>query len=104
MFLFLQSFGQTDSTTIYIPQSFTPNNDGINDVFIVKTENVVKQKLEIYNIWGCLVFNSDDNNAYWNGDDGSGYYSQTGIYFWKLFYTDRNSKKGEINGHVIVIR
>jgi len=61
------------SEGIFIPNSFTPNNDGKNDVFalIGKTVDMVKS-LRIYNRWGELIFERtnfsiDDRAATWNG-------------------------------------
>ena len=53
---------------IYIPNSFTPNGDGLNDVFNIKTVYEFSEfKLVIYNRWGELLFDSDDVNKGWDG-------------------------------------
>jgi gliding motility-associated-like protein len=58
---------------IYIPNSFTPNNDGVNDRFSIKGQGIrVVKYLGIYNRWGELVFERsnfqvDDKNGAWDG-------------------------------------
>lgn len=52
---------------IYIPNAFTPNNDGINDIFRVRSNNLLKGTLIIFDRWGNKVFESDDINIGWDG-------------------------------------
>ena len=51
--------------TIYVPDAFTPNGDGVNDSFGVSGENIWKFKMLVYNSWGELVFQTDDVNKRW---------------------------------------
>ena len=48
------------------PNSFTPNGDGINDVFYVKGEDITTYELFIFNRWGDLIFKSNDMNEGWD--------------------------------------
>jgi gliding motility-associated-like protein len=52
---------------VFIPNAFSPNGDGKNDVFIVKEENIINSRLIIYNKWGKEVFSSNNNEQNWNG-------------------------------------
>ena len=54
---------------IYIPNVFTPDRDGINDMFgPVGTFGAVSDyTMQIYNRWGELLFESDDPSKYWDG-------------------------------------
>ncbi len=53
---------------LYIPNVFTPNNDGINDVFrIFPIEGYTLKNLSIYNRWGTRIFKTEDLNKGWNG-------------------------------------
>ena len=58
---------------IYIPNAFTPNNDGLNDVFLIKGVGIrIVNRLTIYDRWGHLVFERsnfllDDKSAAWDG-------------------------------------
>ncbi|MBL0120510.1 MAG: gliding motility-associated C-terminal domain-containing protein [Saprospiraceae bacterium] len=51
----------------YIPNVFSPNNDGINDEFEVVVKNVTINYMAIFNRWGGVVFSSNDINPKWNG-------------------------------------
>ena len=54
-------------STIYIPNTFTPNGDDLNDVLYTPGTNIVKYQFMIYNRWGNLVFESDDMGKGWDG-------------------------------------
>jgi gliding motility-associated-like protein len=52
---------------LYIPSAFTPNGDGVNDIFFAKGDGIRKFSLAIYDRWGEVVFYSDDINKGWDG-------------------------------------
>ncbi len=57
-----------DTPGIYIPNCFTPNGDGLNDIFKIETTyNFSDFKLYIYNRWGELIFESYDKDSGWDG-------------------------------------
>ncbi len=80
-FVFTQGFHQPNllevipkPTDLFIPEGFSPNTDGINDVFVIRgLENFPANKIEIYNRWGQKVFEA---SPYLNNWDGQ---SQTAI-------------------------
>jgi gliding motility-associated-like protein len=51
-----------------MPSAFTPNDDGLNDVFTASHENIIRTSLQVYNKYGALVFESNVLNAEWNGE------------------------------------
>jgi len=57
---------------VYIPNAFTPNSDGTNDVFEVKSQFVKSMEMSIYNRWGDPVFHSTDLNKGWDGKINGG--------------------------------
>lgn len=87
---------------VYVPNAITPNQDGLNDVFLVVGENLTGFHLEIYDRWGMLVFESNDQAKPWLADY-KGYYVQNDVYTWKLSY-DSLERRTEQIGHVTVIR
>jgi len=98
-------FVKTESCTmVYAPNSFTPNNDGINDVFNISGVGIYEPTLIIANRWGDLFYQTDDIKKGWTGDNGRGYYSQDGIYTWRLSYKDYLNFSREIQGIVYLIR
>jgi len=86
----------------YAPNSFTPNGDGLNDVFMVSGLSVYKPTLKIFNRWGVEVYIS--SNLYWTGDSGSGYYCDNGIYNWIIEYKDKDGFNKIQKGFVTLIR
>ena len=53
---------------LMMPSAFTPNNDGLNDVFKPSHENIIQTTIQIYNKYGALVYQSKELDAEWNGD------------------------------------
>jgi gliding motility-associated-like protein len=88
--------------TIYIPDSFTPNGDGINDEFRAFGEGVRSFEMLIYNRWGEQVFSSYSISKGWNGCKGNeGEIVQQGIYTYQVTLTSIFSssviqKKGKV--------
>lgn len=87
---------------IYAPNSFTPNNDGVNDVFFIATDSISDATLIIYNRAGANIYNS--SNLWWTGDSGSGFYCENDIYTWSLRYKDKNGLYNEKRGYVQLTR
>ncbi|HIP37257.1 MAG TPA: T9SS type B sorting domain-containing protein [Crocinitomix sp.] len=52
---------------IYVPNAFTPNQDNNNDVVYVRGENIEIMQFMIFDRWGELVFESNDQNIGWDG-------------------------------------
>jgi gliding motility-associated-like protein len=53
---------------VYIPNAFTPNNDGLNEIFIPQTMcHILDYQLVIFNRWGQIVYNSNDIQSGWDG-------------------------------------
>jgi len=50
-----------------IPSAFSPNRDGVNDVFLVKGFGIDKFNMKIYNRWGQMVFESNSPTIGWDG-------------------------------------
>lgn len=53
-----------------VPNAFTPNGDGLNDVFNIQTDLLISYNISIYNRWGELVFTSADITKGWDGNVG----------------------------------
>lgn len=93
----------TFDACVYVPNTFTPNNDGKNDVFQVSGGNLVEMECLIYNRWGELIYTLNSQDESWDGSyDGMN--CQDGTYVWKLTYTDFTNDQYQISGHVNLIR
>ncbi|RYM36053.1 T9SS type B sorting domain-containing protein [Brumimicrobium glaciale] len=88
---------------IYVPNTFTPDGDGINDYFSIEGGNITEFHLQIFDRWGELIFESYDLNGVWNGTYGNKI-CQDGTYVWKIVYEDVANNKKELVGHVNLLR
>ena len=88
---------------IYVPNTFTPDNNDYNNVFRAVTQNIIEFEMTIYNRWGEVVFQSFDPDAAWDGYYG-GSLSQDGVYVWKIWYSDLNGVRDELVGHVVLLK
>jgi len=99
--LFIEPF------TVYSPNAFTPDGDEANNIFkpIVYLD-IVEWNLQIYNRWGEIVFESNDQGTGWDGTNGTGKIAQDGLYMWKLRYTSCEPANPEhlITGHISLLR
>jgi gliding motility-associated-like protein len=88
---------------IEMPNIFTPNNDGFNDLFLpLKAENIDLYELFIFNRWGKLIYKSSDIINGWDGKY-KGKYCTDGVYFWIINYSDKK-REYSINGTLTLIR
>ena len=86
----------------FAPSSFTPNGDGVNDIFNISGLSVYRPSLKIFNRWGVEVYVS--SNLWWTGDSGGGYYCDNGVYNWTIEYKDKFGQNKQESGHVTLIR
>jgi len=84
---------------IYVPNAFTPNGDGINDLFGAKGDGIIEFNIQIFNRWGELVFESSDINKQWDGTY-NGEKTETGAYAYSITAfgekTNQISKSGSV--------
>ena len=71
---------------------FTPNGDGMNDVFFLNTVNLKDFTIRIFNEKNQLVFQSTDKDFKWYGLDAAGNMAEAGNYAYVIFATDLNGK------------
>lgn len=88
---------------IYVPNSFTPNDNRINDGFMASTVNIESLSVTIYDRWGERIFKSDDVNFIWDGTY-RGALMQDGTYTYKINYVTRRGIEGKLVGHVNLLR
>lgn len=91
---------------VLVPNTFTPNNDGRNDLFrpvIPNTGNVIKFRLTIYNRWGERIFETGDPAGGWNGN-ARGAQQMAGVYVWLLTYQYAGAPAMTKKGTVVIIR
>lgn len=98
-----------NTINVFIPSSFSPNGDGINDKFYIKgIENYPENELYVFNRWGNKVYektNYSNKNA-WIGDynkggenTNSGERLPQGTYYYKLIVKSKNSTR---SGYIVI--
>jgi gliding motility-associated-like protein len=91
---------------LYVPNAFSPDGDGLNEIFKAEGIDITDFEMEIWDRWGQLVFMSNDIDQGWNGAVmNSGYYCPAGLYVYRIVARDRHSAYiFETNGHVTLLR
>lgn len=95
-----------EDASVYIPNAFTPNNDGVNDVFKAEGVDLEAFELTVWNRWGEEVFRTNDVNGFWDGSyQGGTHYVQDEVYTWRVTYTSLCSSEKVIRtGTVVMLR
>jgi gliding motility-associated-like protein len=115
--LVINQYGCRDSITkhihfkpgllVYIPNAFTPDNDGINDVFypVITGDDLTDYELVIWDRWGMEVFRSVNRNEAWTGNvNGGEHYAKDEVYNYRLIVRGKSSDKLTFEGFVTLLR
>jgi gliding motility-associated-like protein len=113
----INSYGCKDTATatieitpnmgVYIPNTFTPDGNGRNDVFMPYGYGISedKYKMEIFDRWGEEIFTSSEFKKGWDGKvKDSSQIAQDGVYIYKILVTDLLNNKKNYVGHVTLIK
>jgi gliding motility-associated-like protein len=103
----LKSIQVGEDFGIYMPNSFTPNGDGLNDTYYGKGFGIKKMEMQIFDRWGEKVFTSSDLNEAWDGtmmNKAGTKTVQEGVYTWRIKLTNVFGKSKELTGHVTLIK
>ncbi|HQQ93590.1 MAG TPA: gliding motility-associated C-terminal domain-containing protein [Bacteroidia bacterium] len=95
-----------DDYNIFIPNTFTPNNDGLNDVFMVKGSGFKADGfvMEITDAWGTNVFSTNDYTKGWDGTIG-GQVAKDGVFIYKVKVVGAHGEgRKEYIGYVTVLK
>ncbi len=87
---------------LYVPNTVTPNNDGLNDVFLAVGPPVDGFLLKIFNRWGDKIFETTDQTEPWIPGINN-HYVQDGVYTWIIEFESIERRK-QLVGHVTVLR
>ncbi|HKR05890.1 MAG TPA: choice-of-anchor L domain-containing protein [Bacteroidia bacterium] len=101
-----RSEGEILITPFFVPNSFTPNGDGLNDVFFNSgyVMDVAAYNMIIWNRWGQKVYAADNINKTWNGTDKNGNTVPEGTYAYQIKVLTKSGKKYSYEGSVTVLR
>jgi gliding motility-associated-like protein len=89
---------------IEIPNVYTPNNDGFNDVFTVKSEGLQTESMVIFNRWGKKVFEWGEVHGSWDGTAISGGQASDGEYYYIFSAKGFDGIEYNQNGTVTLLR
>ncbi len=91
--------------TLFVPNSFTPNNDGINDVWFPVFDQLDVIEITVFNRWGEPIFEGNKQQYFWTGNvRGGDYYAPNGAYAYKILYRSQFGDDKIIYGHIILTR
>ncbi|MBX2984113.1 MAG: gliding motility-associated C-terminal domain-containing protein [Flavobacteriales bacterium] len=86
-----------------LPDAFSPNGDGVNDIFYVRGGPFKTMELKIYNGWGELIFQTDDPEFGWDGTY-NGKPEINGVYVYSVVATSEDGREHDRSGKITLIR
>lgn len=89
--------------SIFIPNAFTPDGDGVNDSFGAVGYGITEYNMYVFDRWGELIFESHKYGENWNGFT-SGKEAQVGVYPYRIDIKDINLKPHSFIGHVNLVK
>jgi gliding motility-associated-like protein len=95
--------------TIHVPNTFTPNGDGTNDIWQPSGKGIGEYSVQVFDRYGVVIFQSNDPNVGWDGTM-HGKYVMNDVYIWRMeyrFVEDETGTEGFLHkelGHVTVLR
>jgi gliding motility-associated-like protein len=98
------SFRISDSSSVVIPNVFTPNYDGVNDVYMPLVRGISNLNVWIYNRDGVLVSTWNKVNGYWDGHTTGGEECNQGSYFVVLDAVGFDGRNYKLKGNFILLR
>lgn len=88
----------------HLPNVFTPNGDGINDVYMIpELVEALSFNIDIYNRWGMKIFTTSSINQPWDGTAGGGGLVASGTYFVILNFVNCQGQATELNSTITVV-
>lgn len=91
--------------TFYIPNTFTPNGDHLNDFFTGKGLEIIEFEMNIYDRWGNKIFQTNDLMNGWDGKaNGGSEIAQQDVYVYMVKLRDFEGTEHTYNGHVTLVK
>lgn len=84
---------------LILPNVFSPNGDGINDIWHVTHEAIIEYECTIFNRWGKKTYTSTDVSGGWDGDNNN-----TGTYYYVIKALGADNKTFELSGEILLLR
>lgn len=91
------------TSTVYIPNAFTPNGDQRNDFFQIYSSNIKSLEVAVYDRWGLKIVEWDNPSGSWDGRI-NGNPAQADVYVYRVVTVDARDKREVRLGHVTLVR
>jgi gliding motility-associated-like protein len=93
-----------DGALVYVPNTFTPNDDGINDMLLVRAYGVKEISVfRVFDRWGTLLFESTDPAFGWNGTF-KGAHLDPAVFVWTVEGICLNDENFTSSGNVAIVK
>lgn len=89
--------------TLYIPNAFTPDGDGINDILFAYGTHIKEFEMMIFNRWGEAIFKSNGLEQGWDGIH-NGYMAKEDVYVYKIKYKTNRDEVLTREGHISLLK
>jgi gliding motility-associated-like protein len=89
---------------LIIPNVFTPNGDGINDLFTLKSKALRFVRAELYNNWGLKLYEWGTVHGGWDGRTETGVEVPQGTYYYIIIAQGVDGKEYKLNGPFTLFR
>jgi gliding motility-associated-like protein len=91
--------------TVYVPNAFTPDGDGVNDFFYPVCGDIDRDdfRVLVFDRWGSVIFETHDLAGKWDGTQ-NGVRCKEDIYVWKVKFREKSGVAREVIGHVSLLR
>ncbi len=86
-----------------LPNTFSPNDDGLNDVYFVRGGPFIELDFRVYDAWGSEIFKTTDQSVGWDGTEG-GKQSPVGVYVYTVKATNLNGEQYDYSGRINLLR
>ncbi len=97
------SLAVTEGLLVFVPQIFSPNGDGANDVVFVRGRKIKELKFVVYNRWGEKVFETTDKTIGWDGSF-KGQEAQSSVYVYYLEAEIEDFGEYKQQGNITLVR
>lgn len=114
MLISTNTFGCKDTMTmriavnpfskLIIPNVFTPNGDGVNDVFTLESTGVTSLNAQLFDRWGLKLFEWNTVHGGWDGRTTAGGMASEGTYYYIIVATGADGQEYKLNGHLTLLR
>ncbi len=92
-----------DESGIFLPNAFTPNGDGVNDVYYIPDANFLKFDFSVFDRWGNQVFTTKNSAFRWTGES-NGRQLTSGIYVYVLTASTAKAANIKRSGTITIVR